>query len=177
MSGPDTFTDDDVVGELVGTFEVVLDRTDTTTAYDDDGNETVVDVPVGKSTFSVTFSDDIQISTAEQPIVCTLQQITKDNDNSTPLTDDNGVIIPSIDQDSIETTVLADLEQIIYPDDEFDTTPVPTYEIVADKEKYNEGEDITFTITTTNVDDNTKVDYTIYGDIEQADLILSLIHI
>ena len=38
LSGPDTFTDDDVVGGLVGTFEVVLDRTDTTTIYDNDGN-------------------------------------------------------------------------------------------------------------------------------------------
>ena len=104
-----------------------------------------------------------KISTAEQSIVCTVQQIYENNDNTTE--------IAAIDQDSIDTTVLADLEQIIYPDDEFDTTPVPTYDIVADKERYNEGEDITFTITTANVDDNTKVNYTIYGDIEQADLI------
>ena len=163
LSGPDSFTDTDVVGGLVGTFEVVLDRTDVATAYDDDGNATSVDVPIGKTTFSVTFSDDIQISTAEQLVVCTVQQIYDNNDNTTE--------IGSIDQDSVETVVLADLEQVLYPDDEFDTTPVPTYEIAADKEKYNEGEDITFTITTANVDDNTKIDYTIYGDIEQADLI------
>tara|TARA_B100000131_G_scaffold26798_1_gene25502 strand:- start:320 stop:3367 length:3048 start_codon:yes stop_codon:yes gene_type:complete len=166
LSGPDTFTDDDVVGGLVGTFEVVLDRTDTTTIYDNDGNGTSVDVPIGKTTFSVTFSDDIQISTAEQRVVCTVQQIYENNDNTTE--------IGSIDQDSVETVVLADLEKIIYPDDEFDTNPVPTYQIAADKETYDEGEDIVFTITTTNVDDNTKVNYTIYGDIEQADIIGSM---
>jgi hypothetical protein len=39
----------------------------------------------------------------------------------------------------------------------------PTYAVTADKRILNEGESIKFTITTTNVDDNTVFNYTIFG--------------
>ena len=163
LSGTNGFDDDSIVGNMVGTFVVQELRTDTTEGFDANGDPFDVSIPVGKSTFTVTIADDAQLQTAQQRVTCTVQQIYQDNDNTN--------LITAIDHDFVETVIAADLKNIWYPDTEFDFDPIPTYEVAADKERYNEGEDITFTITTTNVEDGTKLDYVIYGDIEQADLI------
>ncbi len=163
LDGPNEFDDSDIVEPMVGTFVVQELRTDTTQGFDANGDPFDVLIPVGKSTFTITLTDTAQLATAQQRITCTVQQIYQDNDNTTS--------IAAIDHDSVETVIAADLTSVLYPDDDFDFDPVPTYSVTADKERYNEGEDMVFTITTTDVPDGTKIDYVIYGDVEQSDLI------
>lgn len=53
-------------------------------------------------------------------------------------------------------------------------SPLPTlerYQVVSDRSFYNEGETITYTITTENVSDNTELSYTLSGDINAQDII------
>lgn len=47
---------------------------------------------------------------------------------------------------------------------------IETYNVSAASNAVNEGDTITITLTTTNVDDNTSVDYTITGTVSSADL-------
>ena len=60
----------------------------------------------------------------------------------------------------------------MFPDTDYTDENTPTYSVAADKEVYEEGEDITFTITTTNVEDGTRLEHMIYGDIELSDLLV-----
>jgi len=48
---------------------------------------------------------------------------------------------------------------------------IPTYDVVADRTVAEEGDVITYTITTANVADNTKLTYTLSGDIDRLDII------
>jgi uncharacterized repeat protein (TIGR01451 family) len=53
-------------------------------------------------------------------------------------------------------------------------SPLPVlerYQVVSDRSFYNEGETITYTITTENVSDNTELSYTLSGDINAQDII------
>lgn len=63
-----------------------------------------------------------------------------------------------------QTSVVIDSNYVLVPGIDDDITLEPTYAVVSDKLEYNEGEDVIYTITTENVDDNTVLSYTLFGN-------------
>jgi hypothetical protein len=69
----------------------------------------------------------------------------------------------SINGTSAEATVIIDSEFELVPGINDDIVTPRTYAVTSDKLTYKEGEDIIYTITTTNVDDGTELNYLLTG--------------
>jgi hypothetical protein len=63
-----------------------------------------------------------------------------------------------------QASVVIDSNYVLLPGIDDDITLEPTYAVVSDKLQYKEGEDIIYTVTTENVDDNTLLAYTLFGN-------------
>lgn len=70
----------------------------------------------------------------------------------------------SIVDTTAQASVVIDSNYVLVPGIDDDITPLPTYAVVSDKLEYKEGEDVIYTITTENVDDNTELNYTLFGN-------------
>jgi hypothetical protein len=82
------------------------------------------------------------------------------------------LLLFSIVDTTAETSVVIDSNYVLVPGIDDDVTLVPSYEVTSDKLQYSEGEDIIYTITTENVDNNTVLLYTLFGDnITQDDIL------
>ena len=157
LSGVDESAIDD--GKLYNTFTVQEHSTVTDETIDDDGNITAVTIPVGKTIVTVKLSDTAQI-TDTQELQLNVQTI---DDSTEPET--------YTDVAYAYVTIAADLLAFLYPPDEYSDREVPSYTVTTDKKEYKEGEDIIYTITTTDVEDNTKFEYLLYGDVSADDFI------
>jgi hypothetical protein len=69
----------------------------------------------------------------------------------------------SIDGTQASATVVIDSEFELVPGINDNIVLTPSYSVVSDKSSYSEGEDIIYTITTTNVNDGTILNYTLTG--------------
>jgi len=78
----------------------------------------------------------------------------------------------SIDGTEAFTTVIIDSNYVSVPGIDDDVTLQPTYSVTSDKIEYVEGEDIIYTITTTNIDDGTVLSYILFGAGINADDII-----
>lgn len=97
-------------------------------------------------------------------------QVTIASDNVTE--DVPELLTFSITSTNAATTAVIDSNYVLVPGIDDDVTLVPTYAVVSDKTSYKEGEDITYTITTENIDDNTVLSYTLFGNnITSSDII------
>jgi hypothetical protein len=74
------------------------------------------------------------------------------------------ILVFEINNTTANATVIIDSNYVLVPGINDDVTLVPTYNVVSDKIQYTEGEDIYYTITTENVDDNTVLSYTLFGN-------------
>ena len=157
LSGVDESAIDD--GKLYNTFTVQEHSTVTDETIDDDGNFTEVTIPVGKTIVTVKLSDTAETN-EEQEIQFDVQTI---DDSTEPNT--------YTDVAYAYVTVAADLLSFLFPDVEYSDTEIPSYTVTTDKKEYKEGEDIIYTITTTDVEDNTKFEYLLYGDVSADDFI------
>ena len=152
----DSYIDTSDETPLTGTFKVVQTQVVTDQAVDDDGNFNDVEIPIGITPVSIKLTDDVQ-TLMSQTLTFTVQSTT------------SGV---TTDHASTDVTIAGDLDNIIYEDGvPAGANTLSLYTVEADKTHYNEGEDIVFTITTTNVEDGTKGEYLIYGDVTSDDLI------
>ena len=146
-------------GKLYNTFTVQEHSTVTDETIDDDGNFTEVTIPVGKTIVTVKLSDTAETN-EEQELQFDVQTI---DDSTEPDT--------YTDVAYAYVTVAADLLSFLFPEDQYSDVEIPSYVVTTDKKEYREGEDIIYTITTTNVEDNTKFEYLLYGDISADDFI------
>jgi hypothetical protein len=111
---------------------------------------TASDIEGGNLTGSVTMStstEDVQITIAVDDTVETTPE----------------ALTFSIDDTEASATVIIDSEFELVPGINDNIVLQPTYSVVADKASYSEGEDIIYTITTTNVTDGTVLNYTLTG--------------
>jgi hypothetical protein len=78
----------------------------------------------------------------------------------------------SIVDTTAQASVVIDSNYVLVPGIDDNITLEPTYAVTSDKLEYIEGEDIIYTITTENVDDNTLLSYTLFGnDITSNDIL------
>lgn len=113
-------------------------------------NITESDIEGGKLTGSViltTSEKEVEITIAEDDIVETVPE----------------ALIFSIDGTPASATVVIDSEFVLVPGINDDIVLTPTYSVISDKPSYKEGEDIIYTISTTNVTDGTILNYTLTG--------------
>jgi hypothetical protein len=73
------------------------------------------------------------------------------------------LLIFSINGTTAKASVVIDSNYVLVPGIDDNITLVPTYAVTSDKKEYAEGEDIIYTITTENVDDDTTLSYTLFG--------------
>ncbi len=92
-----------------------------------------------QETVEITIAVDDTIETVPEALTFTIDDTTA---SATVIIDSEFELVPGIN------------ENIIFP---------PTYSVVSDKSSYKEGENIIYTITTTNVDDGTELNYTLIG--------------
>jgi hypothetical protein len=108
------------------------------------------DIVGGKLTGSVimtTSQEEVEITIAKDDIVETVPE----------------ALTFSIDETQASVTVVIDSEFELVPGINDNIVLIPTYSVVSDKLSYKEGEDITYTITTTDVADGTVLNYTLTG--------------
>ncbi len=157
--GAGYFVSDDP-NPLEGDVTLSVDRIITEESVDDDGNEINIEIPWGVATVTMQLADNVQLPTGAQDLLFTVHTVDPNGDSN---------------NDSVATEDVRigyDLSDILFPDTDYTDENTPTYSVAADKEVYEEGEDITFTITTTNVEDGTRLEHMIYGDIELSDLLV-----
>jgi len=108
------------------------------------------DIVGGRLTGSVimtTNQEQVQITIAKDDIVETVPE----------------ALTFSIDGTQASATVVIDSEFELVPGINDNIVLIPSYSVVSDKSSYKEGEDIIYTITTTNVVDGTVLNYTLTG--------------
>ena len=140
--------EEDIVGnDLTGSVTMALFETRTVEDLDDDGDIVEVEIPYCRATTTVTIAQDSVVESTTQTLRFTIDGTPAFVDVSiTPEVE----IIPGIDDNIVA---------------------LPTYVITTDKTQYLEGEDIIYTITTTNVPDGTVLGYTVFGDVSPSDFI------
>jgi hypothetical protein len=138
---------DIVGGNLSGSVKVTLYDSRTIPSVDESGNPTTITIPYCQGTTQITIAEDDVVENQLQTLRFTI-------DGSDAFVD-----------------VLISPESEIIPDINTDVVSVPTYSVTADKTQYLEGEDIVYSIETTNVEDGTIINYTIYGDVSPSDFI------
>lgn len=89
-------------------------------------------------------------------------KVTLASDNVTENTSE--LLLFSIDNTEASTTVIIDSTYVTVPGIDDDITLVPTYSVTSDKIEYLEGEDIIYTIITSNVNNETVLSYTLFGN-------------
>jgi hypothetical protein len=70
----------------------------------------------------------------------------------------------SIVNTAAQASVVIDSNYVLVPGIDDDVTLEPAYAVTSDKLTYIEGENIIYTITTENIDDNTVLSYTLFGN-------------
>lgn len=113
-------------------------------------NITASDIVGGELTGSVTMLSNEQtvlITIAEDNVVETVPE----------------ALTFTIDGTEASATVVIDSEFELVPGINDNVVATPTYSVVSDKPSYREGENIVYTITTTNIADGTELNYTLVG--------------
>lgn len=137
-------------------------------------------VPQDKDT-SVTFIGGVYDEPQQEPLPSVPPSETGEQDPPSGLTptDPEDPIVPELPDDEDDDPVIPPDPEEDPPEEEIIPDPIPNgdpyFTIVADKSVYEEGETITYTITSTNVPNGTEVPLTLSGvDITSTDFVEGL---
>lgn len=147
LSGPTIAKEYFVTKSLKGSF--VLNNLDVVTIDSVDADGNLIEVQIQRCTATV------QITIASDGVY----------------TENTQLLTFSIDNTDASTNVNINSEINVIPRVDNDLDPDPTYSVTTEKTNYIEGEDISFVIITSNVDDGTILDYIIYGDVAANDFV------
>jgi hypothetical protein len=147
LIGTDIDEEDIEDKKLSGSIKVSLYKTKPIQSIDGSGNPITVNVPYCQGTTQITVAQDDVVENKLQTLRL------------------------SIDGSDAFVDVLIGPESEIIPNINDDVVKKPTYSVTTDKTQYLEGEDIIYTITTTNITDGTILNYTVYGDVSPTDFI------
>jgi len=138
-----------VGGSLTGSFTILDNGSETLESINEDDELVDVVIPFGIAT--------VQIQLADAGVVKNFLQVMRFTVDDTDAFAD--------------VTITYDVYDELRPNYDPGFTPFEIVNVVSDKELYYEGEDITYTITSENIPDGTRLNYIIYGDIVPDDLI------
>ena len=145
---------------LIGTLKVTEFETLTEEFLDENGDLQTIDIPRCSATVSLPMNEDIELDYSQ-----TFRFTLFDPGNSS-LSDNNFDTGSFVDVD-----IAADYESIVFPDRPENPVEEPTISVTSDKTAYIEGEDIIFTVTSTNIPDRTEFNWVIIGDVDSNDFV------
>jgi len=145
---------------LIGTLKVTEFETLTEEFLDENGDLQTIDIPRCSATVSLPMNEDIELNYSQ-----TFRFTLFDPGNSS-LSDNNFDTGSFVDVD-----IAADYESIVFPDRPENPVEEPTISVTSDKTAYIEGEDILFTVTSTNIPDRTEFNWIIIGDVDSNDFV------
>lgn len=154
LDGP-TIIPQYIVGEsLTGDFVITEIETVVEEFVDENDNEIQVEIPLGIATVQVQIAEDGVLTEEYQEMLFT---VVDEEDNDT---------------DAVaQVTITYDVYSLVNPFYDPDLAPQESITVTTDKELYYEGEDIIYTITSENIPDGTRLNYTLYGDISPEDFV------
>lgn len=145
---------------LTGTVTVTEFETLTEEFVDENGDLQTISIPRCSGTVSLPMNEEIELSALQ-----TFRFNLFDPGNS-DLSDDN------FDTGSFaDVNIASDYESVIFPDRPENPVEQPTISVTSDKPAYIEGEDIIFTVTSTNIPDRTEFNWIIIGDVDSDDFV------
>ena len=145
---------------LTGTVKVTEFETLTEEFLDENGDLQTIDIPRCSATVSLSMNEGIELNDTQ-----TFRFNLFDPGNSS-LSDVN------FDTGSFaDVNIAADYEAVIFPDRPEDPAVQATISVTSDKPAYIEGEDIIFTVTSTNIPDRTEFNWIIIGDVDSDDFV------
>ena len=153
---------DDANPSLTGTVTVSEYETLTEEFLDEEGDLQTISIPRCRGTITLTMQEEIELGRIQT------FRLTLFDPGNTELADAN------FDTGSFaDTDIAADYEESLFPDSPLDPElgVESSISVTTDKPAYIEGEDIIFSITSVNVDDNTEFDWVILGDVDANDFV------
>ena len=145
---------------LTGTVTVTEFETLTEEFVDENGDLQNISIPRCSGTVSLPMNEDIELN-ASQTFRFTL--FDPGNSSLSDVNFDTGSFA--------DVEIAADYESIVFPDRPENPVADPTISVTSDKSAYIEGEDIIFTVTSTNIPDRTEFNWIIIGDVDSDDFV------